>query len=303
MADDDSPNVHLEERIDAECAKVRSTDDLPKEPLWHYCGADGCQGIVATDEIFATHYGFTNDTEELLRGQKIVFETVQRMVAAEMNQQKRELLEMVAKILPEQQMNALQADVFLACFTASPGPDDLTQWSGYGHRGTGYALQLDLKLPEQLPVDRLGVTLAKVIYDDNEFAKLVQDQVERYVSIYLANNPDPATVSRVASWIRLECALLSPRLKHSCFAHEREWRLIAVPRTKNAVFLIEFRKRDPNILVPYVKISIGHVVRAMVIGPAHGGEATARLYAAKMLLAKHCYGASLAKLSPIPYRG
>lgn len=291
-----------ESEIEAECEKILSTDDKPKEPLWHYCGADGCVGIVSTDEMFATHYGFTNDTEELQRGEKVVLATLQRLAASDPNQKARELYDMIAKSLPGQQFTDL-ADAYLACFTAAASPDDLTQWSGYGHRGTGYALQLDLQLPSPVPEGQLAVMLVRVLYDDDEFSKLVEQQLDRYIQVYLKHGADPALKKQVGVWMMRECASLSPRLKHRCFAHEKEWRLLAVPMTKNAAELIEFRKREPNMLVPYVKISIGRAVRLLVAGPAHGGEERARYGAAKMLLARYNYDSKLAKLSPIPYRG
>jgi hypothetical protein len=294
----DEERAKIREAVDAACEGLVSYSDEGAGPLWHYCGADGCEGIIVNDEIWATHYGYTNDTEELERGERLLVDVLQGLEARETDPVKKGLYKSVAHSLPGQQLTDM-SDVYLACFTEADDANELTQWSGYGHKGTGYALQLGI----QGPVERDGAALAgmlvKVIYSDDAFKAAAETALARHADACAAIGPDAA--ERGFVWMMRQCAALSPRLKHPCFAHEKEWRLIAAPLGDDRTAEVFFRKRGNNF-VPFVKLALGKVVRRVVVGPAHAGEAQGRLFAVKLLLERNGYRSRLAETSEIPFR-
>jgi hypothetical protein len=72
LDDDGTLSYESEEALSFYLNRVLSEHDAPPGPVWHYTGADGCLGIVSNNEVFATHYGFANDTSELIRGEQIM---------------------------------------------------------------------------------------------------------------------------------------------------------------------------------------------------------------------------------------
>lgn len=293
----------VKEAIAARCNEILSSSDKPDDPLWHYTGAEGCAGIVSTGEIFATHYGFTNDTSELERGETIVRKVVDELAETETDLDLGEAYKHLRWTMSPELMSEREP-VYLACFTAAGG-DDVSQWSGYGRRGAGYALRLGIK-PPSFPHDfamKASTMLVQVVYDEADFVKTIRRQLFRFANVYkeFSGEPGNEVLLRVGEWMERECASLSVRFKDPCFEHEQEWRLIASPWHAMGE-LVSFQTRD-NKLVPYVKIPIGRVVKELVCGPAHAGEGAARLAGARMLLARHGYDVQIASQSELPFRG
>lgn len=290
---------------------ILSENDESPGPVWHYTSAEGCAGIVENGEVYATHYGFTNDSSELIRGESIVRKVVEELAnGGEAPPEdgrvdgwapsRREAYEHFAYMLPEEPLFA-RRPLYLACFTAAGG-DAVTQWAGYGARGSGYALCLAIKPPDFQMMNDVRFSFVEVVYDEALFAAMVRSQMFRYANIYSEYRAGNGVLERVAMFMMRECAELSVRFKDECFKHEQEWRIVAEPEFRKGNEVVSFRTRG-NMLVPYVKVPIGRAVCGLVCGPAHAGEEVARLEAARILLSKHKYSPGLATLSKAPFRG
>jgi hypothetical protein len=309
LDDDGELSYESEEALSFYLNRVLSEHDTPPGPVWYYTGADGCIGIVSRDEIFATHYGFTNDSSELIRGEQIVRRVVDELAgggeasptdgSAEFwVAERREAYQWLAYELPEKALYE-RPPLYLACFTTAGG-DAVSQWSGYGSRGSGYSLCLDIKPPDFQAMNPVSFMFVKVVYDDEAFAATVRRQLYRYANLYAEYKAGASVLERVGMFMMRECASLSVRFKDGCFQHEQEWRIVAQPHDRRE--LVNFRSRG-NMIVPYVKVPIGRAVHGLVCGPAHAGEGEARLEAARMLLAKYGYDEDLAEVSKAPFRG
>ena len=53
------------------------TDPPPSEPLFHYTGSVGLEGILRSKTIRATHFLHLNDRDEVTAGEKLVCEVIQ----------------------------------------------------------------------------------------------------------------------------------------------------------------------------------------------------------------------------------
>jgi hypothetical protein len=304
MATRDSLPPELLAEIDAECEPLLSKDDAPQKDLWHYTTPEGALGIVSNNEIWASHYGFTNDTSEIRIGEAVVCRVVQEMANVENDRDRKQLFTQLAKDLPRLVLSE-RADVFVACFTDAGG-NDLSQWSGYANRGLGYALQLRIDAPVEGSGGNLGGLLAKVEYDEAAFSRRVKSQLLQYANVFdRFKGRNRAVHGYLMVCMLRECAALSPRLKHEAFAKEQEWRIVAIPmRQADTAKLAELRPRPVVGLIPFLRLKLGdRPVKQLVVGPVHAGEEPARLAAAKMLLAKYDYDPAQAKLSGIPFRG
>jgi hypothetical protein len=98
----------------------------------------------------------------------------------------------------------------------------------------------------------------------------------------------------------------SPRMKHQSFGEEKEWRIVALPSPSSTDQVADFRTRN-GCLVPFLKLPMGFRQEGgrlrlgrVVVGP---GEDPARAeLAARMLLSRHGYDASMVTQSQIPFR-
>jgi hypothetical protein len=302
----DSPRLseELENQIEAECDEILSRDDAKEKELWHYTTAEGALGIVSKNEIWATHYGFTNDASEIRIGEEVVCKVVAALAEREEDADRKRLFAILARLFPDHVLSS-KADMFVASFTEAY--NDLVQWSGYGHRGLGYALKINVRSPEAPPeTTRLGGVLTKVEYNVDRFVERASSLLLLYASIfdkYKANGP--AVESFLGVCMLRECAAQSLRLKHPAFEHEAEWRLVALAlRQEETADIAQLRPRADVGLVPYVALALGEKpLRALVVGPVHADKEAQRLAAARLLLEKYGYDMSLAKLSGIPFRG
>lgn len=288
--------------LDAACEAVLSRDDAPDEnkPLWHFTGPDALQGMIATRKIWATHYAYTNDTVEMRYGEEAVREVIERLAAEERDVLKQALYIRLKERFEGQALTD-RADVFLMCLTEA-NANSLPHWSGYGNRGTGYAVQLAYKPPPaENPKADLAVFCVKVLYDRDAFCKLVAAQLDRFAQLFHSYKGTDDAKGLVSTWMLRECAALSPRLKHHCFKHEEEWRLLFIPMQIGNAQILEFRSGDLG-LTPYVEVENVIEVEKVVVGPSRESEHAQRLSAVRMLLAKHGYSPEIAKLSKIPFR-
>jgi hypothetical protein len=288
--------------IDAECEKMLTRDDEHAGVLWHYTDAAGLKGIVEGACLHATHYGFTNDVTELVQGEVLVRDTAVRLSQDGNSVKRRDLFDNLAKLLPQHGLTS-RADVFLACFSDAGG-DALTQWAGYGHRGAGYAIGLEVRAPpEENDRADLAVAVARVEYHRQAFLETVSKKLNALADVaHRYSGPGQTVQEKVLVHMLRECAVLSPRFKHNSFEHECEWRAIAVPM-KDDQKLFRFRERQGVGLVPYVEVPITHTsIRHVVCGPAPKELHARRLAAVRMLLAKHDLSPGLAQHSASPFR-
>lgn len=244
---------------------VTNRSSYPEGSLFHYTTAAGLIGILGTQELWATHAGFLNDTAEcrlltaLLAPQvaKEFEDVIPRLISAgafksEIKDAIRgDALHTEAEKVSAVAVKAIErvSPIYVTsfCMHAKGSPESehglLSQWRGYG-RG-GFAIEFD-----EAELDKLtdyefkqksyqAIITRKVAYDDHAKAA----QLDRFEGLAAASlkvaftNTAPALAARpdvkeilgdreIASYMKAFFNAL-PFLKSPRFKEENEYRIVA----------------------------------------------------------------------------
>ncbi len=177
--------------------------------LYHYTTIEGLQGIVSSNQLFATHYRFLNDTRELLISSELleedllpIYEERIRRHTESDPEAHRELhenggLDQVAKMFSRNLIqNMYQVKdgngIFLTSFCGTPQSDHvrknglLSQWRAYGGVG-GYCLEFDTQkllilLKEEAEIIEFEGNVGSVSYSHQK-QQYLEENKERLVHI------------------------------------------------------------------------------------------------------------------------
>jgi len=233
------------------------------EEIYHYTTAVGLEGILRTQQLWATHMEYLNDADEhrgffLRRLPKLLDEPVREAVdelmrtpdgrnainSAEVGGAdravadfKRELAQLAHKVTFE--IN----EPYLVSFCSGNAHDNsndglLSQWRGYGMDG-GYAIVLDSAELEEILLQREGpafqyqfANFCDVDYDFPEGGgRLMHPEREKWEAdiqrifkqLILSRNAEPLED------LHTPISALSSRYKHPGFSEEQEVRIVAIP--------------------------------------------------------------------------
>ena len=179
---------------------------------FHYTNIDGVEGIIKSNSIWATHYSFLNDIEEMLRLRKFLTKYCNEEIASlikRLNIDEKKLAERfpsenhivgMTRISVENLhgafLNKQSAEPYVASFCSVAKEDEyvrnnglLSQWRGYAEGG--YALVFDTKKIEELveseryaipgalalpsqPILKIG----EVVYNEVDFVKKFTDEIK-----------------------------------------------------------------------------------------------------------------------------
>lgn len=228
-------------------------EDHPQ--LFHYTNAVGLDGILRSQTLRATHYGYLNDVEEIRHFLKNKLPKVFESVFLNHGDVKEEALQLankVAKSLSEKLLNSSTtseplAEPYITSFCTPYESDSrvgthglLSQWRGYGKDG-GFALVFETAPLSQLltefaeSYENSGELFAgNIVYssDSNqafseEFAKDLT-VMKTFLSVQLRNGEDDKSLGEIYSAI-MRCAC---RYKHWGFKEENEVRVIFIPNNR-----------------------------------------------------------------------
>jgi hypothetical protein len=292
--------------------------------LYHYTGAAGLADVVRSRQIEATHSGFLDDRRELLRGEELVREEAERLLAV-MHEESlaKAFLQDFLQFFPRARLGAAtdgDVDIFLASF--SEQGDDPGRWrTPCRAGGVGYAVGFR-ELPvsqEDVPGAQARLRLVKCVHDEDLFRRSVRPAVlevartfEQMVLTHAKRDHSGEAFYRSAMNIGFRrLAMEIPRLRHRSFAHEAEWRLLVQPGRGRAREIVQFRADAAGALVPYVAVLVGFAEDAgrlrldrVVVGPGPEAAAEQAHHAARLLLSYAGYDAgALLRASEVPYRG
>lgn len=281
----------------------------PPEILYHYTSAAGLKGMLDSRVIWASHFEYTNDAEEVNYGIKLAFEHLQRLdtkanVFASrehfndvlLNKRNdvpaRNLLVVLAAatVLQMERKNTSGYEFFFACF--SEQGDVLSQWRAYASDAKGYSVGIkvgSILNEENGSLLAEGDTLDcfQVIYDPARQTAIIDDVVQRVADGFAESMADIEVSERQEALISFNVYLASciQRLalifKHPGFAEESEWRVIhtkkmtAGAHRRDDGLPPKSRVRDGS-LVPYTEIPLrsesGSAIRKVILGPKNGAK-------------------------------
>lgn len=288
--------------------------DTPTGPLHHYTDAAGFQGIVGSGFIWATHYGFLNDSEEFLIGERLIRQVATdlcgRMTGAEQH--------FLREFLADYDRESLTKIVHVCVASFSEHGDHLSQWRAYAAGGGGYSIGFsEFPLPDYrsaAPDANLGLWLVQCVYDktaiEHEARQVLSGMAGAFRERLRAHGTDAEAQSKIGGRILAvamrRAATIALRLKHEAFREEQEWRLIVLPHIGRESKVFDFRP-SPRGLVPYVPLDLRFTdgqlrLSRVYVGPTqhpgHGRD-TATLFLSRLGLP----GDTLVEMSTVPFRG
>lgn len=285
--------------------------------VFHYTTVEGLIGIVESDDLWLTDYGFLNDATEVRYGLNLLSSVLQDAAVANEDPRTIELITAWSKKVESPPPHR----VCLACFSCDG--DSLSQWRGYGSGASAVAIGFDLKGG---PFNSLREThLGRVIYS----LELQRLQLATAVHVHLQlarwdegkpnKNPE-YDIFAEGAFDRFFRDLVF--FKHPSFAEEKEIRLVysepsasfdehGIQRAKE-----RFRAKNGRI-IPYTTArDLDHVLRhydspdslrlgslpvnEIVIGPQDAPELLAS--GIERLLTANDRAAIRISQSTIPYR-
>lgn len=200
-------------------ARFQTARERPK--LYHYSGTQALQGAITNNEFWATHVREMNDDQEIIYGQALLRELVDRTSVTEGTLFAR-VIECVGEMIPEF-MDLLC--VYLVCFSANPNSALL--WHNYGR----YSLFLDAFSIRDPNEPNPCFTLAPVEYNRASQLATLSEPIGQ-VRVELLTQPAdlPYDGEGGARWLASklagELAQRVTTMKSACWAGEEEWRLI-----------------------------------------------------------------------------
>ena len=241
---------------------------MPKplaEELYHYTGIHGLRGIIESQTLWASHYQFLNDAEEVVHFQERlprilepIFTNLLPDFSAEgkealrgeygtienaLKQEPKKLARVMYKaIFANPHDDGISAEPFIASFcTIEPGNDAvanhglLSQWRAYGAQG-GYAIVfateglISLLNEEGQKWDYFHVFGGDVVYgfaSDEAVRDEFGDKIDEIVTGWekALRTHDSNDLDKVTKAF-ISCAC---RYKHWGFSEEKEFRFVCVP--------------------------------------------------------------------------
>jgi hypothetical protein len=188
MADEAELRIRLKSLFYDMVQRAQERDHSRRVPeeLHHYTSVEGLKGILDSGQIWATHTGYLNDSQEIFYGRDLALEEIRSVTDRAV--MSNAMLHRVEKAVPE---GIPGAELYVACFCEQG--DLLSQWRGYGGRGSGYSIRLR---PKGMVFARLPwkmCLLAQVCYDPKDQRQRIREILKHYldsVEGYAANFTD-----------------------------------------------------------------------------------------------------------------
>jgi hypothetical protein len=244
-------------------------DDHPVPALlYHYTDVQGFKGIVDSQELWATHIQYLNDTQEDLHAVDVAKRLLVTQAPLVTDPQEQAVLTRLGTEL------SVGRRVYVAVASFSKVADGLSQWRGYCPNGAGYSLGFVAEDLIRLG-RRHGFRLARCLYDDaSQTQAIAQVLAEvrrsvRWAEALAHRDPDEGYRAAVTAWLDAFTPL-APTIKHRAFHEEQEWRLISRPMPFEDG---SWRVRPGlTMLIPYLPIKLTLdspylPIRDLVVGP------------------------------------
>lgn len=261
-----------------------------KQPsnFYQYSTISAFKGIIESNNLWATHWAYLNDSKELQGGLEIA-----RQVILKFNQrEKTSYLSPLERYIPN---NAKKVafeilNAFVLCF--SEETDNLNLWRGYGDGYNSVVINYNTAHLE-LNKNTIGkFFIGKVIYDEKEQKKMILTFLKQYNE---AANKILKKFSKLKDEVNIDTSafflvgilFLSLFMKEKCWNEEKEWRIVFF---NPEVAFLDFRETDKG-LIPFVKVPIfkNHALKSIksILLPKSSNFAL-REKAIKLLWSKVC---------------
>ncbi|MAS35219.1 MAG: hypothetical protein CL610_14500 [Anaerolineaceae bacterium] len=314
-------------------------DDSQLPPiLYHYTNVYGLQGIVESSKWYATHYLYMNDGKEIIYGDELVQEELDKRIDTEPDDWVKKTYN---KCLGKEYgspslLREFDYDIYIVSF--SEEGNLLDQWRAYGDDGEGYSIginpsKLAAIITGPIITDPKNLAFVKVEYNPSKQNSLIRNAIDEARLILkreLAGAVDDTHRNQlctlIASHLSRTLIQLSLFFKHPAFQNEKEWRVVRIrwgrhPMTginPGSVRNVDFRS-GKGILIPYMKLNFHSMatdevdenerllpLKHILIGPKHKYREQQAQHSLEMQLLKKGYEPDrnnpLIRMSQIPYQ-
>jgi hypothetical protein len=264
--------------------------------LYHYTDLGGLLGILQNHDLWLTHSLYSNDSEEMVHGAKVVKGVIDE--AIKNKQYDDAYLQELSRLTGESE------GVYICCFCRKPNL--LSQWRGYGANGAGVSLEFAPgPFSNVAGQDNTHGLLRfwKVFYKPDTQKKIIGSALQHYAPNKAIKKKQavPALARKAADAIRF----FIPTFKNQDFKEEDEWRLVFTP-APNIQVQPQFRVCR-GMLVPYYSLRdlIGTTLPALpvqkiCVGPSPNKELN--LKSVQALVQKFGYGKVKVEVSNTSFR-
>jgi hypothetical protein len=279
------PALHSGRRLPGELQYwINTWNNVHASPhtLFHYTDSIGLSGILRTQELWATHVYYVNDTQEFRYARALILDVIKERISKADQAQSAELSKLLTSFSEHAQIMESLWDPYIVCFCESDSL--LSQWRAYAGQGQGFAIgfspdRLKSRLAE-LATATTSAKLFKVIYEPKEQRQFVHLAIDTILEAFRNHSAQD-----VLDWHPMVFSEMAFSFKHPAFKEELEWRVVFMPRDANEVDV----RTSGGKLVPYAKIPICESGKnppytSIVHGPTLDSAQTTR--ALKMLLGK-----------------
>ena len=211
--------------------------------LFHYTDLSGLQGILENHDLWLTNSRYSNDSEEMTHGCRVVMKVLQNASTVAPDSRYRTRLTELTE----------QPDgVYVCCFCEKDNL--LSQWRSYAANGTGVSVQVDPNGFSNLTGSDCPSGLLRfwrVFYDAGKQEDIIQKAIDYFApnSVHQTPGQSPGDcASKAAQAIQF----FVPTFKNSDFSEEKEWRLIFTP-SATTTLNVRFRV-SRNMLTPYYSL-------------------------------------------------
>lgn len=233
----------------------------PQAQLYHYTSPAGAQGILQSRSIWATVAHYLNDSQEF----QLALEFARRALFSEAQAADSDDLRNYATYLARA-VERIE-EIRVCVFSLSEDDNSLSQWRAYSPAAGGYAIgfQSERLLALLRPH---GFVLGRCSYETNEQRALIDEVVAVALAAYSDRPPSEGAEAfaerQIVPMLFDGLVRVAPFIKHSCFADEREWRLVSPPISDKDPRL-ETRVSS-RILIPHLVVTLGDHPRDFPIG-------------------------------------
>jgi len=220
--------------------------------LFHYTSAQGLDGIVQSQSLWATDCRFLNDSQEMKDGLERVIKRL--------SETKKPIFSTLGTLLSD--FDEVFHDVMSPHLVSFCDTDDLlSQWRAYGSEACGYCLEFDVS-DSSLAACKGDIVvyanLLPVIYDNDVKERIIEEIIDKVSSLIeksgltgqLEDLPE-TTTGIIKGLIHNLFTLPMLAFKNSGFSEEREWRAVFYPNLVQTRELRKFRSNS-GIFIPYL---------------------------------------------------
>ena len=242
---------------------------VPKA-LYHYTNWAGAEGIISTQEFWATAHDCTNDEAELVSANDIIVEVVKSLRA----NATRFTLQILNEFLRSYDTSQVSQVIPLYLTSFSALRDDKEQWKKYADNGRG--LCLGVPILNELPPDNPGTASAtmKVDYSESAWRDGVQDGMRKICDVLNRALPTLHNQRLALSALYRIAAFTSMSAKQQQWEVEQEYRHVTMVHMGADVKPQERERDGKTIRYLPVLVRRGRIAFAeIVIGPNRDAQA------------------------------